>query len=62
MDHKNKNKKEVDNFTLKSASQQHTGTVSVTVVAGESATIYYQRDNGTIGEQEITEDTSITIP
>lgn len=62
VDHKNKNKKEVDNFTLKSASQQHTGTVSVTVVAGESATIYYQRDNGTIGEQEITEDTSITIP
>lgn len=62
VDHKNKNKKEVDNFTLKSASQQHTGTVTVTVVAGESATIYYQRDNGTIGEQEITGDTSVTIP
>ena len=62
VDHKNKDKKEVDNFTLKSASQQHTGTVTVTVVEGESATIYYQRDNGSIGEQAITGDTTITIP
>ncbi|WP_368252398.1 Stk1 family PASTA domain-containing Ser/Thr kinase [Enterococcus sp. 2201sp1_2201st1_B8_2201SCRN_220225] len=62
VDHKNKNKKEVDSFTLKSASQQHTGTVTVSIAEGESATIYYQRDNGSIGEQTITEDTNITIP
>lgn len=61
VDHKNKNKKEVDNFTLKSASQQHTGTVTVSIAEGETAIIYYQRDNGPIGEKEISGDTTINL-
>lgn len=54
-------KRVVDEFTLQPGGS-HSKNFDVTVKGSEKATLYYQRDNGGEGSQQISGDTTVKIP
>lgn len=54
--------KQVASFTLKADDSEQSGSFTVTVMEGESATVYYQRGDNAEGSQKVSGEMTIEIP
>lgn len=59
---KEHDKEEVANFTVTEGGREQTGSFTVTIKKGESATVYYQRADGKEGSQKVSGETTIAVP